>query len=223
MTRLIDLEPQRRIGTSRRALTGRVAIGGSASAAFESSLERDWIEQLDFSPDVVALQVQPFTVEYVLEGRTRRYTPDIAAIWDVGGGLTETVVYEVKPADELRTAWALYRARFGAAVRYCRERSWRFKVINEKHIRGPRLSAVRFLRRYMHIDPDAAVREHLLRCLATVGPTTVNGLLDAAYWSLENRAMAIPYLWRAIADSEIHADLDRPLTMSTPISPRTRA
>lgn len=216
MTRLIDITPRRRVGTSRRALTGRVALGQGKSAEFESSLERDWLEQLDFLPEVSALQVQPFTLEYEVEGQRRRYTPDVAVIWG-HDAQARTVVYEVKPAEELRAGWARYRPRFVAATRYCRERGWRFKVVNERHIRTPRLENFRFLRRYLRLQPDLGVRLHLLSTLRTVGPTTIRGLLTAGYWSAENQARALPYLWKLIADFEVRVSLDEPLTMVTAI------
>lgn len=216
MTRLIDISPCRSIGTSRRALTGRVALGGGRSAEFESSLERDWLEQLDFLPEVSALQVQPFTLEYEVEGQRRRYTPDIAAVW---GHNTQvrTVIYEVKPAEELRVGWEQYRPRFVAATRYCRARGWRFKVVNERHIRTPRLENFRFLRRYLRLQSDPGVRLHLLTTLRTIGPTTIKGLLGAGYWSADNQAMALPYLWKLIADFEVRVSFDAPLTMATAI------
>jgi hypothetical protein len=218
MTRLIDIEPRRRIGTSRRALTGRIALGNSQSAEFESSLERDWLEQLDFLPDVSALQVQPFTLEYAVDGRVRRYTPDIAAVWGHDAQAT-TVVYEVKPAADLRADWERLRPRFVAATRYCRARGWRFKIVNERHIRTPKLENVKFLRRFLRLEPDSGVRQHLLTTLRTVGPTTIKGLMAAAYWSAENHAVALPYLWKAVADFEVRISLDAPLTMATAIAP----
>lgn len=216
MTRLVGISPTRRIGTSRRAMTGRVALGNAQSAEFESSLERDWLEQLDFLPDVSALQVQPFTVEYELDGQKRRYTPDIAAVWGHDTN-ARTVVYEVKPSDELRAGWPGYRPRFIAATRYCRARGWRFKVVNERHIRTPKLENFRFLRRYLRLQPDPGVRLHLLTTLRTIGRTTVRGLLTGAYWSADNQAVALPYLWKLIADFEVQVSLEEPLTMATPI------
>lgn len=218
MTRLIDVLPTRRPRTSRRALTGRVSLGDSQSVAFESSLERDWIELLDFLPEVSALQVQPFSIEYWLDGAVRRYTPDVAAVWEVEGR-SETVVYEVKPREELQKQWALYRPRFVAATRFCRSQGWRFKVVNERHIRTAKLDSVRFLRRYLRLPTDTAVRQHLLTTLRTVGPTTIAGLLKAAYWAPENQAMALPYLWKLVAEYEVRIPWDAPLTMATRIAP----
>lgn len=194
-------------------------MGGERSAAFASSLERDWIELLDFLPDVSALQVQPFTVEYTLESAPRRYTPDVAAVWE-RDGTTRTVIYEVKYAEELRAKWSEFRPRFVAATRYCRARDWRFKIVTEKHIRTPILQAAKFLRRYRDVSADTAVQHHLLLTLRTIGPTTVGALLTAAYWSKDNQAMALPFLWKLIGEFQIIAHLDRPLTMTTPIRPQ---
>ncbi|MDQ2703033.1 MAG: TnsA endonuclease N-terminal domain-containing protein [Pseudomonadota bacterium] len=195
-----------------------MALGGGESAAFESSLERDWLELLAFLPEVSALQVQPFTVEYELDGKRHVYKPDVAVLWGHEDN-AQMVVYEVKPREELRK-WAEYRARFVAATRYCREHGWRFKVINEKHIRTPKLKNVRFLRRYLHLTPDPGVRKHLLATLATTGPSTVCGLLTAAYWSADNQAVALPFLWMLIAELEIVAPLDTPLTMNSTVELR---
>lgn len=216
MTRLLDLTPMRQVRTSRRALTGRVALGDAQSASFESSLERDWLEQLDFLPEVSAIQVQPFTLLYELDGQKRRYTPDVAAVWGDAAN-SRTVVYEIKPAEELRAHWATYKPRFVAATRYCNAHGWHFKVINERHIRTPRLGNARFLRRYLRLQSDPGVRLHLLTTLRTMGPTTVRGLLTASYWSADNQGVALPYLWKLVADFEVRVSLDSPLTMSTPI------
>lgn len=219
MARLIQLKPTRRIGTNRRSLTGRVALGAGESAAFESSLERDWLELLAFLPEVSALQVQPFTVEYKLDGKKHVYKPDVAVLWGHDDD-AKMIVYEVKPRDDLRAQWSDLRPRFVAATRYCREHGWRFKIINEKHIRTTKLDNVRFLRRYLHLTPDPGVRQHLLATLATIGPSTVRGLLTTAYWSTDNQAAALPFLWMLIAELEIVAPLDIPLTMNSAVELR---
>ncbi len=83
------------------------------------------------------------------------------------------------------------------------------------------LEAAVFFARYRYLPMDIGVRQHLLTTLRTVGPTTPRGLLTAAYWSQENQAMALPYLWKLIASCEVQALFDRPLTMSTPIQYRS--
>lgn len=214
MTRLAPHHPQRKIGTSRRALTGRIALGDSQAVEFESSLERDWLEQLDFDPRVEEVQVQPFTLEHEVDGTLRRYTPDVLAVWR-RGPVTETVVYEVKLQDDLRDNWLDYRPRFVAATRYCRERGWRFKIVTERRIRTPMLSAVKFLRPYRRLEDHAILRERLLAGLRDIGSTTVTQLLESTFNSKQERLQALPFLWKLVANFEIEANFEAPLSMHT--------
>lgn len=185
-------------------------------AGFESSLERDWLRLLDFDPSVVALREQPFTIYYEADGRRTRYTPDVLVEYSQDRR-ARTVVYEVKPLETLRSDWQLLRPRFKAAVKYCRAQGWQFRIVTERHIRTPRLANATFLRRYRAMAP-LLVKQAQLKYTATVlGPTTPQALLVAAYWPVDEQAQAIPALWQLVANGEIEADLNKPLTMATPI------
>lgn len=216
MARLSSDTPVRELRTSRRSLTGRVTLGDGGGAAFESSLERDWLLALDFDPRVQAIQVQPFSLHYEHRGTTRRYTPDVRADYRLESGMA-TVVYEVKPSEELRLNWSAYRPRFKAAVHYCRDHGWRFKLVTERHIRTALLDNARFLRRYRALPEQDIYVQQLLYTLRALGTTTPQALLAAAYWAEESRMAALPMLWKLIATSRLGADLHVPLTMSAPI------
>lgn len=216
MARLSSDTPARELRTSRRSLTGRVTLGDGGVAAFESSLERDWLLALDFDPRVRAIQVQPFSLRYRHEGATRRYTPDVRADYSLASGVA-TVVYEVKPYEELQANWSAYRPRFKAAVRYCRGHGWRFKLVTERHIRTALLDNARFLRRYRALPEQDLYVQQLLYTLRALGTTTPQALLAAAYWAEESRMAALPMLWKLIATRRLGADLHVPLTMSASI------
>jgi hypothetical protein len=217
MARLVEAPSVRSIGIARQALTGRLQLMHAGRAEFESSLERDWLRVLDFRDDVAAIREQPFSVRYRQEGILRRYTPDVLVEYGATGQASETVVYEVKPAEVLRAAWAEYKPRFKAARAYCRARGWRFKIITEKGIRTPFLKNARFLRPYLRIPEMPVMRWQLLYTLSGLGRTTPQALLAAAYWDEQNRMAAIPVLWKLVAARVVGTDLDRPLTMSSPI------
>ncbi|KTF40441.1 MULTISPECIES: heteromeric transposase endonuclease subunit TnsA [Xanthomonas] len=193
-----------------------MTLGDGGVAAFESSLERDWLLALDFDPRVQAIQVQPFSLHYEHRGTTRRYTPDVRAEYRLESGMA-TVVYEVKPSEELRLNWSAYRPRFKAAVRYCRDHGWRFKLVTERHIRTALLDNARFLRRYRALPEQDLYVQQLLYTLRALGTTTPQALLAAAYWAEESRMAALPMLWKLIATGRLGADLHVPLTMSAPI------
>lgn len=216
MARLSSNTPARELWTSRRSLTGRVTLADGGVAAFESSLERDWLLALDFDPGVHTIQVQPFSLHYEHNGATRRYTPDVRADYGLASGLA-TVVYEVKPLEELQANWSTYRPRFKAAIRYCRGHGWRFKIVTERHIRTVLLDNAKFLRRYRVLPDQEICVQQLLYTLRALGKTTPQALLAAAYWAEESRMAALPMLWKLIATRRLGADLHVPLTMSAPI------
>lgn len=216
MTRLVSIIPARTLKESRRCLTGRVALE-DGSAAFESSLERDWLIVLDFDSTVVEVREQPFTLTYDSPNGLRKYTPDVMARFAIKGNQNDTVVYEVKPRDELRANWNLYKNRFQAAARYCKHFGWRFRVVTEREIRTPVLENAKFLRRYRNLDRVSLTCSQLLFSLKSLGETTAQSLLAAAYWTTETRMAALPMLWKLLAEGEICADFSLPITMASPI------
>lgn len=214
MALMASERPQRLLGVRSRGLSGKVALEDGA-AAFESTLEQDLIELLDFDPRVSEILVQPFSLHHDEEGVRRRYTPDVRATYLAPGA--EVVVYEVKYQEELRRNWARYRARFGAAYRFCRQNGWRFKVVTDKHIRTPYLANVKFLRRFFRIAEQELIAGQLHFTLKALGPTTPQALLAATYMSSESRLRAIPMLWKMVGDGRVGCELNEPLTMNSTI------
>lgn len=217
MARLDARPSTRKLRTSRRSLTGRLVTADGEVATFESSLERDWLMVLDLDPAVQSIEVQPFTLLYEMGGVSSKYTPDVLARFDDSERDESVTVYEVKPADELRKNWAMYRPRFKAALRYCRAQGWRFRIVTERQIRTPMLTNARFLRRYRSIPVDSLACKQLEYALHALGPTTPQALLAGTYFSSDSRLAALPMLWKMIACRQIAADLASPLTMTSRI------
>lgn len=214
MTRLDRNVPVRALKPARRGLTGKVVLANGKLAGHESSLERDWLITLDFDWRVRRVLEQPYSLNYLLDGKTRRYTPDILADFD-DGKEQWTVVYEVKSDDDLRENWLEQRPRYKAAVHDCRQKGWRFRIVTERHIRTPHVENVRFLRRYRDLAPHVLHQEALLYTLSALGPTTPQALLVATWYDVERQMVAVAELWRLVALRQIGANLMEPLTMNT--------
>ena len=216
MTRLTSLTPSRTFKESRRSLTGRIAVDDGA-VSFESSLERDLLVLLDFDAAVKEIREQPFTIRYREGGASRRYTPDVLARFERLSVPPETVVYEVKHRDELRANWIKYENRFRVAIRHCKQAGWRFLIVTEREIRTPLLKNAQFLRRYRNLPRDPLMCGQLMYSIKALGETTPQALLAAAYWTNESRMTALPMLWAMVAAREIRVDLNRSITMASPI------
>lgn len=208
-------KPARVIRPNRRSLTGQVSIQGGASAPFESSLERDFLVILDFDRAARDVLTQPLTIKFQgPNGVKRQYTPDVLVKYEA----YPKTLYEVKYRKDLWNDWAYLRPRFKEAIRYCRERDWRFHILTEQEIRGSAiLKNARFLRGYRDHPCDEGIEEHLVRTLAILGETTPQALLEASYWTQDWKMRAIGSLWRMVARGRIHTNMLHPLTMTSPL------
>lgn len=218
-SKLVSGEPVRKIGRRYRSSRGTVSVHGRR-VAYESGLERDFLQLISMDPTIDEVAGQPLTITFQdpLTGKEREYTPDVFVRH--GGPRPRACLFEVKYRTDLwRQFWQEgLKAKLLAARKLCREQGWTFRIMTEVEIRGPKVANIAFLRGYMHLDPDPAVEEQLAATLATLGPSTPQVLLVATFWHEENRARAIPYLWRMVAKGRIEFDLALPLTMSSRIS-----
>lgn len=201
---------------AHRALTGRVVLDTGKTAGYESSLERDWLIALDFDWRVKRIQEQPYSLNFVHDGRQYRYTPDILAEFD-DGRTHWTVVYEVKSYEDLKTNWAMLRPRFKAALKDCLRRDWMYRIVSERDIRTVYVNNAKFLRRYRDLPAQEMHLQALLYSLPALGPTTPQALLAATWGDTERRMAAIPEMWRLVANRRIGISLQEPLTMASNI------
>jgi hypothetical protein len=212
--------PIRKIPKNYRNVTGIAAHAKAGGAAqFESTLERDFISLLEFSPEVSAFDVQPIVLEWFdSKGKSHTYTPDTLVSFRKKDGLVPTPwLCEVKYRDELREKWLELRPKFKAAVRFAKAQGWRFRIVTEEEIRTPYLANVRFLMRYRLPYPDANLMQIAVDRLAEMRETDAEGLIKAIYHDEWNQAMMLSVIWYLVATFQIGADLHQPLTMKSRI------
>jgi TnsA endonuclease N terminal len=208
--------PVRKIGKSRRAISGTLASSKAGGGAeYESALERDHYLGLEFDPKVVRIVPQPVVIHYQdAQGKRRRYTPDTLVHYH-GGRCPQLT--EVKYVQEVREKAALFAVTFRAARSYAREQGWTFALVTERTIRAPHLKTAQFLRPYLRREFAPAVEAEVLAALRTLGQTTPQRLLAAL--PEDRRIELIPVLWKLIAERRVGADLSVLFTMSSVIGP----
>ncbi len=206
--------PAREIGPGHRGVRGHVVVLGKR-VGHESNVERDFLLQMTLDRTLAEITEQPFTLRFEgPHGRTK-YTPDFLT---VHRGPSETrLLIECKERAKLATDWAILKHSFREARRHAGENGMRFLILTETEIRTPAVKAARFLKPFRRLPPDEGIEEHLVHRLAIIGPATPAKLLVAAYASETNRAEALGYVWKLIAEWRIEADLDLPVTMELPI------
>lgn len=205
--------PVRVIGRNSRAVTGEMPGIG----AYESTLERDFMEILRFDHEVLSVYPQPVQIQFLDHtGKSREYFPD--GLIEFSTELKQCpILYEVKYRQDFRDNWRELIPKFRAAKRYCAERGWRFEVYTEKEIRTPYLKNIRFLFPYRERQFPEPIISWVLQTLSDLVESDPDFLLCALCKDKSNRAELIPVIWHLVASGAIDCDLEEPLTMRTRI------
>lgn len=209
----------RNVISNRRVVTGRVSILGIGAIPYEGTLERDFLEIQDFRRHLSYAGAQPLKILFDDGGRARRYTPDfLTKFRPLPDGRTPSpILWEVKPATELREKWPELLPGFRRAARLCQERGWRFRITTERIIRGPRFPQIKFLRGYLDYPDRNAIGHILYEQINALKVSTPAELLAACFGNRERRLEAVGILWKLVADGRIRIDLTKPLNMETRI------
>ena len=210
--------PVRKIPKNYRNVTGIAARSKAVGQAmFESTLERDFLNLLEFESYVASFEVQPVSIIWLdSENRSRRYTPDVLVFFK--GAPRKPVLYEVKYRRELKEKWPVLKPKFKAAVRYAREKNWLFKIMTEKEVLGQKLENIKFLLPYIRRGPLSEGDMDILdSALLALRQSTPAQLLESVYQDEWSRARLLPTLWYLIGTHQIGFDIDEKLTMQTPI------
>lgn len=210
----------RNVLSNYRTPTGLVRTTSSGAVQFESSLEEDFAELLDFNRDVATITAQPLTIRFSVDsGEPTKYTPDFLCTFrpEEDYPVEPSTLYEVKYHGELKDRWAKLKPGFRAATRLCKERGWHFRLITEKQIRTPYLDNVKILRRFRNLEDSDEYGISLLTQLEKLGHSTPNQLLAITFASKTRRLYAMPLLWRLIAIGFVGCDLSSNLNMNSEI------
>ena len=208
----------RRIISNRRVITGYTSMANIGLVPYEGSLERDFLELMDFGRTLCYVGAQPLRLTFK-DGARRRYTPDYLCKLNPAhsGALRSPALYEIKPRSQLREEWDDLRPGFQRAALLCRQRGWRFRIATERIIRVPRLANIKFLRGYLDRPDRDCIGQILYRRMNELKVSTPSELLAASFANMDRRLEAVGILWKLVADGRIKIDLTRPLTMETRI------
>lgn len=209
------LTPTRKIGPTKRSVSGRYAFRGDSSISFESTLERDFLTKAEFSLSVLDVISQPVSIPFEgVNGQTYAYTPDFLVYYRLGdrayGDYPKPLLVEVKPEAEWRANWRKWLPKWKAAWRYARTQGWEFRIHDESRIRDVSLTNIRFLERYKRMTFAA---EECLKVIDTVqkmGSANADYLLARHFLGIY-RAEGISLIWHLLATRRLDCDITRPL------------
>lgn len=127
-------------------------IGDPNNIVYRSSWEVKVMSYLDLNDDILSWASEELTVPYKspIDGKWHRYFPDFLVKMRTRDGQLKTLMLEVKPKKETTPppkpkritenyvkavkTWGINEAKWKAAIEYCNDRAWEFRVITEDHL-----------------------------------------------------------------------------------------
>lgn len=121
--------------------------GDYRNIIYRSSWECKAMSRLDLNPNVLEWSSEELCIPYTspVDNRKHRYFPDFLVKMRAIDGSIKTLLIEVKPEKESRppkvrsrvtkqyiyevTTWGVNRAKWKAAIEYCKDRKWEFVVM----------------------------------------------------------------------------------------------
>jgi len=207
------VRPVRRVGVTRRSVSGTYAFRGTLPVQFESTLERDFVMRAEFFTAVAQVVAQPVTIDFRgADGRPLTYTPDYLVYYHLDGRHLEDyprpLLVEVKPEAEWRAHWREWSTKWKAARTRAREEGWTFRIFDESRIRDQVLSNIRFIERYQRMDFCEEESLAIIETVRQMGSVPFHYLL-ARHFVGDDTRIGIAHLWHLLAARRLDCDPER--------------
>lgn len=212
--------PVRKIPLRYSSLSGiKNSKSSKGPTTFESSLEADYIELLQFDKNVEYFEEQPYLIEFMHKGKKCTYTPDLLVHFHEyeKKGKIKPLLIEVKYSRDLMKNSEILKPKFDAAKNFSDDLGYEFQIKTEKEIRTSFLNNAKFLNRYKNQYDNVHIPkiDYLLYQVYNLKQTTPKELITACSNIKEQQAIYLYVLWFCIAHDWIICDLLQPLSMNT--------
>lgn len=216
------LTQTRKIGPTRRSVSGVYMFRDETAIEYESTLERDFLIRKEFSLAVLGIIPQPCQIQYrdPQTGRRRSYTPDFLVYYRLGNRHYEDypkpLLVEVKPETEWRKHWRAWLPKWKAAYRYAIDNGMVFRIHDESRIRDQAFENIMFFSRYKRMSFPIEESQAVLQTVRQMGVATIDYLLARHFMGIY-RAEGVAHLWHLVAVRALECDISRPLNNFTEV------
>ena len=127
-------------------------LGDPKNIFYRSLWERRVMVHLDENDGVLEWSSEEIVIPYLspIDNRWHRYFPDFFIRIRNSKGMIESMILEVKPSKQTQppqsrskvtrqyikevATWGVNEAKWNAAIEYCKDKNWKFKVVTENEI-----------------------------------------------------------------------------------------
>lgn len=215
----ISRRQKSRIPARVSAETGEIQLrNGGGSVAFQSSLERGFVQICDFANEVRHIAWEPFTIEFDdrVDGKVRTYTPDYLVDVETRNSDRHRYIVGVKQKQEADRIWAggptTVQARAHVAMMaWCRDQQdCSFLLVTEHELAKKGLGNIRAIVDRASYEPDEALAEHLLSSVGRYGPIELGQVSEMCGEAGFARPEVLSTALRLCADDRIWFDVASP-------------
>ena len=208
----------RKIGPTRRSVSGSYPFRGEKSIQYESALERDFLIRKEFSLAVLDVIPQPCQIPFVSNDQNYLYTPDFLVYYRLGDmtypDYPKPVLIEVKPEKEWRKHWRKWLPKWKAAYSHAKKQGWEFHIHDESRIRGQALENISFLDRYKRMQFPVEESSWVIENVRQMGSAPCHYILARHFMGIY-RAEGVPHIWHLLATRQLECDITLPLNDTT--------
>ncbi|WP_231119421.1 TnsA endonuclease N-terminal domain-containing protein [Vibrio natriegens] len=173
----------------------------------ESDLEFDACFHFEFAPQIKSFETQPLGFKYRLNGRLRRYTPDVLCNFFDG----YAPYYEIKPKHIAEQEE--FKEKFEAQKDYALAGGHDLLLLTEDDIQiYPLLENLKIIHRYACADGLDDIQFGLLKLFQKYGQLRISQVLVN---SRGNSTTILPALYDLIAQKFLQLDWHRPIDQDT--------
>lgn len=213
---------KRTVPPGHRSITGLLPSRfPSGHLPFESKLEHDFLTLLQLDHCVHDVVTQPVTLDLIVGGHRRSYTPDALVTWHEAMERPfpqRQVMFEVKPLTILREQRTSLWAKYRAAKRHLARQGIGYRVVTERTIRTSRLGNAELIVPALLQPHDNELEAAIIRLLRQRGPQRLGEIRSKLEDEGAIRGAILESVYNLIGIRWLKCDLDRPITDDTSVT-----
>jgi len=173
--------PVRKIKSRTRGVRGHFfSLKNDRRVNYESLNEQSLMKVLETDPNIIEYCEQPLQLRIVWKGKEYTYTPDTLS----KNIFSESVLYEVKPTEDLESDDGRLANKFAVAEEYCLERGWKFKVITEDiRTSSDYRRADMLLPHLMNPSIDMGLADQIFHLIHNAGMLRISDISNTLSWA----------------------------------------
>lgn len=214
-----DMKTRRQIPPGHSSITGILPSRfPTGHLPFESKLEMDFLTLLQIDNCIHDVATQPVTLELIVQGQARTYTPDVLVSWHSlmpRPHPQRQVIFEVKPLLVLREKHASLAPKYRAAKLHLASQGIGFRVVTERTIRTVRLTNAELIAPVMLLPQDREMMDRVRALVRRKGPQKLGDIRLRLEAEGAIRGSILEAAYDLIGLRRLLCDLDAPINDET--------